>query len=232
MDALSSMASTIGSLGMTSDGGGSIWSKIIPLLGLGSGVMGTVGNIEANRTKNQILGTELGQMKTLQNMTPAQLVAQEQSLQQPLSQNLVNSVTNAVSGNLAARGLSQAPGIQAASIAQGLAPYQMQEQQMAQQALFQKLGLPISARPSPFQTLPGTTNMSQMWQSMLGPLSKLWAPGASTPQASPGTIANIGANLGWNPDIPQLDTLPINIGNLDNWSFIGNGIQPSYSGGS
>jgi hypothetical protein len=154
MDALSSMASTIGSLGTTSGDGGGIWSKIIPLLGLGSGVMGTVGNIEANRTKNQILGTELGQMKTLQNMTPAQLVAQEQSLQQPLSQNLVNSVTNAVSGNLAARGLSQAPGIQAASIAQGLAPYQMQEQQMAQQALFQKLGLPISARPSPFQPLP------------------------------------------------------------------------------
>ena len=43
------------------------------------------------------------------------------------------------------RGLSQAPGIFGETMAQSLAPFQIQEQQMAMNAILQKLGLPIEA---------------------------------------------------------------------------------------
>lgn len=148
---------------LTGGGGGSDFLK---LLGIGSGVMGTVGNIQANSAKNKVLSSEMDQMKTLQNLTPAQVASGTQALEQPLSNNLVKSVGNTVQGELASRGLSQAPGIYASSLAQGLAPYQLQEQQMAQQAFFQKLGLPISARPSPFGPFPSTTNQNQLYQAL------------------------------------------------------------------
>jgi len=105
-------------------------------------------------------------MNRYNRMTPAEVVQGITSLEQPLSQNLIHNVGNTVQGQLAERGLSQAPGIQAQALAQGLAPYQLQEQQMAQQAFFQKLGLPISAQPSPFGPFPQTTNTSQLWQAL------------------------------------------------------------------
>lgn len=159
MDSVSSLFSNL-----TSGGGGG--SDFLKLLGIGSGVAGTVGNIQANSAKNKVLSSEMDQMKTLQNLTPAQIASGTQQLEQPLSNNLVNSVGNTVQGELASRGLSQAPGIYASSLAQGLAPYQLQEQQMAQQAFFQKLGLPITARPSPFGPFPNTTNQNQLYQAL------------------------------------------------------------------
>lgn len=159
MDSVSSLFSNL-----TSGGGGG--SDFLKLLGIGSGVAGTVGNIQANAARNKVLSSEMDQMKTLQNLTPAQIASGTQQLEQPLSNNLVNSVGNTVQGELASRGLSQAPGIYASSLAQGLAPYQLQEQQMAQQAFFQKLGLPITARPSPFGPFPNTTNQNQLYQAL------------------------------------------------------------------
>lgn len=157
MDSVGSLFSSL-----TGNGG----SDFLKLLGIGSGVAGTVGNIQANAARNKVLSSEMDQMKTLQNLTPAQIASGTQQLEQPLSNNLVNSVGNTVQGELASRGLSQAPGIYASSLAQGLAPYQLQEQQMAQQAFFQKLGLPITARPSPFGPFPNTTNQNQLYQAL------------------------------------------------------------------
>ena len=147
-------------------GGGGWLSKALPFLQLGMAGSGSIGNILANRSRNQVLSSEMDQMRKLQSLTPAQIIAGITSLERPLSSNLVNSVTNTVSGGLAERGLSQAPGIQASSIAQGIAPYQLQEQQLAQDAYFKKLGLPIQARPSPFGPFPATTNTNQLWQSI------------------------------------------------------------------
>jgi hypothetical protein len=133
----------------------------------GSGIMGMIGNITGNITRNNVLNSETAYQKQLTNMTPAAMAQGIQALQQPLSAGLTQGVGNAVKGQLAESGLSQAPGIQAQALAQGLAPFQMQEQQMATNAFLQKLGLPISARPSPFGPFPQQTNTSAIWQNMM-----------------------------------------------------------------
>lgn len=141
--------------------------KALPIMQLGTAGAGTVGNILGNRTRNDVLKQQMDYTRMLQNMTPAQMMQQITALEKPLSQNLISNVGNTVQGQLGERGLSQAPGIYASSLAQGLAPYQLQEQQMAQDAFFKKLGLPISSRPSPFGPFPATTNTSQIWQSLM-----------------------------------------------------------------
>lgn len=155
----------MGSTGGSSGGG---WmSKVLPLILAGSGIAGTVGNVQANAARNKVLSSEMAQMEALTKLTPSQIASGIASLQAPLSKNLTNSVSNSVQGELANRGLSQAPGIYASSLAQGIAPYQLQEQQLAQDAYFKKLGLPIQARPSPFGPFPNTTNTSQIWQQLM-----------------------------------------------------------------
>jgi hypothetical protein len=168
MDAITSAFSSLGNLGSSSGGGDGNWmTKLLPFLGLGGAGLSAIGNIQANNAKNKVLSSEMAQMKALQNLTPSDISKGTMALEQPLSNNLINNITNTTSANLAARGLSQAPGIQAQAIAQGLAPYQLQEQQLAQDAFFKKLGLPISARPSPFGPFPQTSNVSQLWQAVM-----------------------------------------------------------------
>lgn len=167
MDSISSLFANLApSASGTAESGG-LMSKILPLIMGGSAISGTVGNIMANRSRNQVLSSEMAQMKALENLTPAQIAQGTAQLQAPLSQNLINNVGNGVQAQLATRGLSQAPGIYTQALATGLAPYQLQEQQMALDAFMKKLGLPIAARPSPFGPFPNQTNTSQLWQSIL-----------------------------------------------------------------
>jgi len=155
-----------------------------PLLKVGLAGSGTLGNILANRSRNQVLNQQIGYTKYLQNLTPDQVTRMISQYQKPLSSNLINNVTNTVQGQMASRGLAQAPGIFSQGIAQGLAPYEVQEQQLAQDALFKKLGLPISSKPSPFGPFPQTTNTSQLWQSLMQNFMGIKPPntgGASAP---------------------------------------------------
>jgi len=145
--------------------GGRNWiSKVLPYALLGSGIFGTVGNIQANRARNAVLSAEMRQMGNLEKLTPAQITQGILSMKQPLSQGLTQSVGNVVQANMAERGLSQAPGIFSTALAQGLAPYDLQLLNAAQDAYFKKLGLPISARPSPFGPFPTQTNTAPIWQ--------------------------------------------------------------------
>lgn len=223
MDSVTSLFSNL-----TSGGGGSDFLK---LLGIGSGVAGTVGNIQANQARNKVLSSEMSQMNTLNNLTPAQIASGTQSLEVPLSNNLVSSVGNTVQGQLASRGLSQAPGIYASSLAQGLAPYQLQEQQMAQQAFFQKLGLPITARPSPFGPFPQTTNQNQLYQA----LATNFMGGGGNSGGVPPTVAG-GDNVPglvsqWNaPPTPSAPSTGTNYDDILTQMFGGAGLTPA--GGS
>jgi len=166
MDAITSAFSNLANSGDNGGGLAGFLKGIAPYAGLGTAGAGLIGNIQANNARNSVLSAEVNRMNAYNNLTPGQVASQITQLEQPLSSNLINSVGNVVQGNLAQRGLSQAPGIQAEALAQGLAPYQLQEQQMAQQALFQKLGLPIQAQPSPFGPYPQTTNMNQLFQAL------------------------------------------------------------------
>lgn len=187
MDSITSAFSSLANSGDNGGGLAGFLKAIAPYAGLGSAGMGVIGNIQANSARNSVLNAEMARMNAYNRLTPGQVATGISQLERPLDSNLLHSVGNAVSGQLAERGLSQAPGIQAEALAQGLAPYQLQEQQLAQQAFFQKLGLPIQAQPSPFGPFPQTTNTNQLWQA----LSRTFMNGNSSlggvPSQVPGT---------------------------------------------
>jgi hypothetical protein len=105
---------------------------------------GTLANIlqgiKQNSYQNQILNLF---------KNPGQLAALVAKLQQPLNNGLTQAVGNQVQGNLAERGLSQAPGVFAASESQALAPYYQQNQNEAMNAVMQLLGMPAGTFKNP-----------------------------------------------------------------------------------
>jgi hypothetical protein len=192
MDGFSDMMSNL-----TSAGGP--LSKILPAILAGTGILGTVGNIQGNQARNAVLNQQMALTKKYANLTPAQISSGVTGLEQPLSKDLTNTVGNTVQGQLAERGLSQAPGIFASSLGQGLAPYQLQEQQLAQDAYFKALGLPISSRPSPFGPFPQQTNTSAIWQNFM---KNMVTPDSKTPIGSnPNDLLNLFMG---NGGLPQL----------------------------
>lgn len=79
-------------------------------------------------------------MNLLKN--PQQIAQMATAASQPLSQSLIKSITNAVQGETASRGLGQSPGIFSTTLAQALAPYQQQNYNTALSSIMSSLGLP------------------------------------------------------------------------------------------
>src|SRR5229473_394004 len=98
---------------------------------------GEVGNVIEERKRAQYQSLLMDLINH-----PEKLTAMVLKAQRPLDNSLVQSINNRVQGDLAERGLSQAPGIFAASEAQALAPFQQQNQQTALQQVLASLGLP------------------------------------------------------------------------------------------
>jgi hypothetical protein len=134
---------------------------------------GLGGNLAAEHQKAQLL-------KQLQN--PQALANQAAGMAQPLNAGLVQAVNNQVGGNMAEQGLSQSPGIIAATTGQALAPYEQQNQQMALSQLMQSLQLRLAGNPSPVN---------------LAPLLALL--GQKQPQ-SPGNVTVGGGSGGMSPE--------------------------------
>ena len=169
------MAQTLGTVGSffsTPSGKG-----IETLAGLGSAGAGLYGNISADQQRQQALN----QAKANAALTPQQLGTMVSGATAPLNANLVQAVTGATNANLAEQGLSQAPGLIAQATAQGLAPFEQQNQQTALQLVLQKLGLPAHFA----SLIPPNTNMSQL----LALLMRGNTPGATpaAPSAAPTT---------------------------------------------
>jgi hypothetical protein len=162
MEAISSIGSLFSGIKDMGSSTMPLWQKIA---GLGAGGAGTIGNILASNKRNQVLQQELDVQKQLMGLTPSAMAAGASQLERPLSAGLTSSVGNAVQGYLAERGLSQAPGIQATTLAQGLAPFKMQEQQLAMNAFLQKLGLPAQAAAR-FLPTPGSIDLSKLFQGL------------------------------------------------------------------
>lgn len=120
--------------GATAASSAPLWQKL--LLGgmLGAG---EVGNLLQTNKSNSYTDFLTNLMKN-----PAQLSGMVNQATTPLSSALVAALNNRVQGDLAQRGLAQAPGIFATSELQALAPYQLQEQQLAQNQVLAALGLP------------------------------------------------------------------------------------------
>ena len=115
-------------------GGGPLWQKL--LLGgmLGSG---EIGNILEERKRASYQNFLMDLIKH-----PEKLTAMVLKAQRPLDNSLVQAVTNRVQGDVASRGLSQAPGIFAAEESQAIAPFQQQNYDKAMQQVLASLGLP------------------------------------------------------------------------------------------
>jgi hypothetical protein len=145
--------------------------------------IGELGNLLAGRQQQQAYN------KTV-NMTPEQIAAEAARTAAPLDRGLVQGITNQVSGDLAERGLSQSPGIMAATESQALAPYAYQNQQAALQAIMQKLGLNLDAT----SLLPKGQNMTPAMMLFLQQLAKLKQTNANSGGGGSGSLPT---NTGW-----------------------------------
>jgi hypothetical protein len=122
-------------------------SSMMPMITGGTAAAGSVGNIMEEQKKMAYQNYINNLMKN-----PGQLAAMISKLQQPLNQGLTQAVGNQVQGNMAERGLSQAPGTFAATESQALAPYYQQNQNAAMQSLMQILGMPAGTFGQPANT--------------------------------------------------------------------------------
>lgn len=118
-------------------------SMLPSIIGVGSIGTSLIGNIMNSITRGKAIGNLQSAEKKYASLTPEQLAGLVSRAEQPLGQDLTQSVMNTVQADLGSRGLSQAPGIFGAEEAQALAPYKLQQQQMALQLVLKQLGLPI-----------------------------------------------------------------------------------------
>lgn len=155
----------------------------VKLLQTGVAGAGEAGNLIEEKKRMDYQNFVMNLLKN-----PQQLAAMAAKIQQPLNNGLVQSVNNQVQGNLASRGLSQAPGIFAASEGQALAPFVQQNQQTALQAVLQSLGLPAGSFGQPQNLAP---IFGQLFQNIKTPAQTPQTPGL-TPPPTAGNFAGGG----------------------------------------
>lgn len=121
----------------------------VKMLQTGMAGAGEVGNLLEERKR---LAYQSFVMNLLSH--PEKLAQMAAKITQPLDNGLVQATNNRVQGDMASRGLSQAPGIFAASESQALAPYVQQNQNTALQTVMQSLGLPSGSFAPPTSMAP------------------------------------------------------------------------------
>lgn len=163
-------------------GGGPLWQQV--LLGSMFGT-GELGNILEGVKQSKLQSQQADYNKYLTALVkdPAQISKMATAEAAPLSQALTQALNNNVQGDLAQRGLSQAPGIFAASETQAQAPYIQQNQNTALQAVLQQLGLPVSSMASAATNFRPPTDLS----GLLGQFLKSFPNKTSVPQQAPTT---------------------------------------------
>lgn len=122
---------------------------------------------------------------------PEKLAAMAAKIQAPLSNALVQGVNNRVQADMASRGLSQAPGIFAATEAQALAPYQQHNADVAMQSVLSSLGLPAGTFGQPANT----SGALQMFLNSFKP----GGGGGSSQSSLPGAITPTISDTGLTP---------------------------------
>jgi hypothetical protein len=169
------------------------FSTISKIAGLGATGAGLAGNLslEAQRAAAE------KQAEANAKLTPAQLGSLVTGATQPLNASLVQAVTGNVNANQAEMGLSQAPGLTAQAVSQGLAPYEAANQQTALQLVLQKLGIPLDV----LRSLPANTNMSPLIAMLMK--SGVGSGAGNAPSTQPVLDFNQG------PTLDQLGTPPI-----------------------
>lgn len=200
MDGLASLAKIFTHSAPTaaSTGSSPLWQKLL-VGGLLGG--GEVGNI-LESVKQAKLQNQMGDyVKYVLGLTknPAQISKLATAEAAPLSQALTQTVTNQVQGDMAERGLSQAPGIFAGSESQALAPFVQQNYNTALQAVLSQLGIPMQAMQVEGGSFKPAANLSPLLSQFL----KLFP--SKTTAATPGLTLPTG-DAGLNFPFPTGDT--------------------------
>ena len=155
----------------------------IPIIEMALGGLGTMGNLfggkqqakAASNLQNAQANMEnfmQGQAQGIANMTPGQIMQQQQQYLSPLNANMQNYIAQMVGPQLASMGLGQSPGQLAGGMATSLAPYMQHNQDLAQQMEQWKLLAPAQyAGPA----LEATQNLPQYFQQNQGAGSQLIA---------------------------------------------------------
>lgn len=156
--------------------GAPLWEKLVTGGMLG---MGELGNILEENKRSKYQDVIMNYLKH-----PELMAAAINKLTQGISPALKQSVMNMVQGQMAERGLAQAPGIFAATSEQALAPYALQQQQLAQQQFLATLGIPSGQ--SFFQQPQNLSPLMGQFMQMLRPPQQFnqQQPGLTFPDVS------------------------------------------------
>jgi hypothetical protein len=201
-------------------------ANIAPLLAGGTAIAGLGGNIVNSIERGNEVGKLQSAEKKFTSLTPEQLSGMVTKAEQPLGTDLLQNVGNLVQADMGTRGLSQAPGIFAAEESQTLAPYKLQEQQMALQLVMKQLGLPIEYAQAILQGMGGPSNIT--------PLLQLLMKGnpSATPNQVPGSVPGdtTTANIIQQILAGQAPTTPGIVPNSGGWTGDA-GTMPDTGGG-
>lgn len=138
---------------------------------------GLLGNFLGMRQQQDALNTELKYQKN-----PALAAAKIASLEQPLSQGLIQDVDNSTQGYLAERGEAESPQLSTAVLGQTLAPYIQQNQNTAMQEFFNLLN-PAGAK---FAQPSNLASLFSLFNKNPYPQFPSTAGGGTTPYAGTG----------------------------------------------
>jgi hypothetical protein len=136
---------------------------ILPLLSLGMGGIGEIGNLTTGKKQAQAeaalqssQANELNWMQNyqqyLQNLSPGQIDTMLQQLTQPLTQQQINAASGPVLAQLGLTGMAGSPGTTAEELGQAYAPMISSNQNLAAQLLGMKLSAPLAPGQSILQT--------------------------------------------------------------------------------
>jgi hypothetical protein len=146
---------------------GGFFGKAAPAIAGGTAATGLIGNIMNSVQRGNEVGNLRSAEKKFANLTPEQLSGMVSRAEQPLSQDLLQNVGNLVQADMGTRGLSESPGIFASTETQALAPYKLQQQQMALELVMKQLGLPIEYAQAILSGMGGQANISPLLQLLM-----------------------------------------------------------------
>lgn len=141
---------------------GGFFKTAAPAITGASAGAGLFGNILSSITRGKEIGNLQSAEKKFANLSPEALSGLVSRAEQPLGQDLLQSVGNTVQADMASRGLSQAPGVFAAAETQALAPYKIEQQKIALQLVLKQMGLPIEYADAILKASGGNADVSKL----------------------------------------------------------------------
>lgn len=146
---------------------GGLFSEAAPAIGGITAGAGLLGNILSSITRGKEVSNLQSAEKKFASLSPEQLSGLVSRAEQPLDQSLLQNVGNIVQADMGTRGLSEAPGVFAATESQALAPYKLQEQQNALQLVMKQMGLPIEYANAILNASGGNSNIAPILMALM-----------------------------------------------------------------